>query len=213
MKVTTDSILLGAWADVSGAQRMLDIGTGSGILAMLIAQKSIGTIDAIDVSEQACRLAKKNFQQSKWRERLHVYHLSAQAYYCTDEYDVIISNPPYFTNSLQAPDSHRNLARHMVELSYRELTEAVQRMLKKDGKFYVSIPAISSREFKREANNSGLYVTRQLMVQSTAAKTAYLYLLCLEKMAKETECDTLIIQTKNGTYTHAFREWTKECYV
>ena len=117
MKVGTDGVLLGCWTDVPAAGSVLDIGTGSGLIALMIAQRTNAQIDAIDIASDAYEQACINFAQSPWNERLKAYIASIQEWQHEALYDLIISNPPYFNNSLKNPDKGRELARHTDSLS------------------------------------------------------------------------------------------------
>jgi tRNA1Val (adenine37-N6)-methyltransferase len=112
MKVGVDGVLLGAWADCRNAGYILDAGTGSGLIALMLAQRSNAIIHAIDIDENSCNQAEINFTNSPFHDRLSVEHISFQNYFPPVRYDLIVSNPPYFANSLKSPDKNRNLARH-----------------------------------------------------------------------------------------------------
>src|ERR1051325_1482144 len=103
MKISTDSVLIGAWAEAAKAKTILDIGTGTGVIALMLAQRSSAKIDAIDIDLNSVQQAKENFQQSKWKSRLKVHHTSLQDFYPLNIYDIIVSNPPYFP----CPHSHK----------------------------------------------------------------------------------------------------------
>ena len=118
MKVGTDGVLLGAWTDVSGARDILDIGTGTGLIALMLAQRSEAHIVAVDIDEDAVKQAKENVEKSPWPGRIEVERHDICCFNSDIRYDVIVSNPPYFFNSLKCPDGQRNIARHTVGLNF-----------------------------------------------------------------------------------------------
>lgn len=131
MKVGTDGVLLGAWASVENARRILDIGTGTGLIALMLAQRSDASVVGVDIDEAAVEQARENIERSEWKNRIVVEHkdvrdLSGEKY---SLFDVIVSNPPYFTEAVYCPDKQRNTARHMDSLPFDELLQAVDRLL------------------------------------------------------------------------------------
>lgn len=140
MKVGTDGTLLGAWTDVTKSRTILDIGTGTGLIALMLAQRSLTTqITAIDIDIDSVMQAESNVALSPWCDRVKVFCSSLQDFNGSG-YDTIVSNPPYFVNSLKCPNGHRTLARHTASLSYKDLFDGVTRMLSDDGEFSVIIP-------------------------------------------------------------------------
>src|SRR6266850_1577807 len=131
MKVGTDAVLLGAWAGAAGAKTILDIGTGSGIIALMLAQRtpSYARIDAVEIEQSDFLQASENAQNSPWPEKIIVHHTSIQEYQTDSQYDLIICNPPYFINSLLPPSPFRKQARHAALLPNRDLLTAVKRLL------------------------------------------------------------------------------------
>ena len=123
MKVGTDGVLLGAWASTERCQRILDVGTGTGLIALMLAQRSTASLDAIDIDLDACLQARENIAKSPFANRIQVYQTSLSEYMPDEniKYDLIVSNPPYFIDSLKCPDTKRNLARHTDTLSLPDL--------------------------------------------------------------------------------------------
>lgn len=159
MPVGTDSMLLGALTDPAGAVRILDIGTGCGVLALMMAQKSDAVIDAIDIDGESSLEASENFQHSPWNTRLAAYGISLQLFeFLTDHrYDLIISNPPFFKDSLKSANRKKNLARHDLTMTLRELFKAVDTLLDKKGRFSFIIPAGQWPETSTMAEKCNLY--------------------------------------------------------
>ncbi len=162
MKVGTDGVLLGAWCEVSTARRILDIGTGSGVIALMMAQRSSvdARIDAIEILPNDATQAKENVLASPWPEKVSVIHGDVQNYHPPDRYDVISCNPPYFVKSLLPPDSGRSTVRHSGTLSHDELIAAVCRLLLPDGNFHLILPSRESTPFREEAGQQGLHLQK-----------------------------------------------------
>ncbi|MCX6278948.1 MAG: methyltransferase [Bacteroidetes bacterium] len=137
MRIGSDSMLLGAWSNPGTISRILDIGTGCGVLALMMAQKSTGIIDAIEIDKQSINEAVSNFLNSPWTSRVTPIHDDVAVYsrHTETRYDFIISNPPFFNNSLKSPELRKNLARHDTKLSHEELIKAVDRLLSNTGRF------------------------------------------------------------------------------
>jgi tRNA1Val (adenine37-N6)-methyltransferase len=178
MKVGTDGVLLGAWA--KGGPRILDIGTGTGIIALMMAQRyPEAQVIAIDIDEGAVRQAQQNVSQSPFWGRISVLQQAAQEH--QGEYESIVSNPPFFIDSLQAPDEQRNMARHTATLSYAELMKAAYRLLADNGEFSVVIPFDYRRRMEDEAVFVGFFPSRVCGVKTTERKPAKRYLLAFRK--------------------------------
>lgn len=166
MKVGTDGVLLGAWASVQGAHRILDIGTGTGLVALMLAQRSLpdANIVALEIDEAAAGQAKENVARSPWKDRIEVVKQDFLFYQSPDKFDVIVSNPPYFVDSLSCPDQQRSMARHNDSLTYEKLLKGVADLLKKEGTFTIVIPTDVADRVKTAASEYHLYATRQLNV-------------------------------------------------
>ena len=166
MKVGTDGVLLGAWTSVESAHRILDIGTGTGLVALMLAQRSLpdANIVALEIDEAAVGQARENVIRSPWKERVEVVQADFRKYRSSDKFDVIVSNPPYFVDSLECPDRQRTAARHNNSLSYEDLLEGVSGLLTENGFFTVVIPADVAERVKKIASIKKLYAVRQLNV-------------------------------------------------
>lgn len=214
MKVTTDGVLLGAWANVHGAQNILDIGTGTGLIALMMAQKNKEAIvDAIDIDGDAYRQAKGNFENSAWAYRLNAVHSSLQTYGSGKKYDVIISNPPYFVNDLKTGNTQKDIGKHSTALTYSELLNGINRMLAETGRAFLVIPAFNLKLVEDIAGNEGLFITHQTAVIAVQGKKPYLQLLRLERKICKYETDSIVIQEKAGEFMEQFRLLTKDFYL
>ena len=151
MKVGTDGVLLGAWVDTSNTENILDIGTGTGLIAIMLAQRTqTAQIDAVEIDNHACSQAQANMEASPWNDRLKSIESSIQdfAKLSQTEYDLIVSNPPFFTGGTLSAQNDRNNVRHTVKLPNGELLSSARRLLKKDGRFCVVLPLIEGLRFK-----------------------------------------------------------------
>jgi tRNA1Val (adenine37-N6)-methyltransferase len=167
-KVGTDAVLIGAWAQAAKAKRILDIGTGTGIIALMMAQKSNAEIDAIDIEKSSYEQAEENASHSHWHARIKVHHASLQDFikHTGKKYDIIITNPPYFVDSYKAPDEERKHARHNDTLSFADLVEGVKKLLSDTGKFYIILPTKEAIDFKALAEKKGLFLAKRLRVKT-----------------------------------------------
>ena len=181
MKVGTDGTLLGAWIDVAKSRNILDVGTGTGLIALMLAQRSLtAQITAIDIDMDSVMQAKSNVALSSWCDRIKVLCSSLQDFN-GDGYDTIVSNPPYFVNSLKCPNGYRTLARHTASLSYKALFDGVTRMLSHDGEFSVIIPFDCRDQMNSEAALAGMFLSRSFAVRSVPSKSVRRYLLSYKR--------------------------------
>jgi tRNA1Val (adenine37-N6)-methyltransferase len=214
MKVNTDGVLLGAWAKVGEAKRIADIGTGTGVIALMLAQQCpAALIDAIDIDAGASGQARANFEQSTWNDRLHVNHTALQDFDPGYRFDFIVSNPPYFVNDLKPADARKTVAKHSVDLSYEELLTHVNRLLSDNGTFALVIPYFNKALFLEKAAGFGLFVSSALRVQAREDKAPYLALLQLERRKGEEFEEGLSIQALSGEYTAEYRALTQAFYL
>ena len=218
MKVGTDGVLLGAWVE-SGLQPsatgILDVGTGSGLVALMLAQRfPQAHIDAIDIDEPAVSQAADNFLSSPWSDRLHAYHARVQAWQ-HGPYGLIVSNPPYFRNSLKNPDKGREMARHTDTLSYDELLCHSARLLAEDGTLALILPAETEQEVTETATRYSLFLTHVTRVYSKVPKPAKRVLLAFSRhlSAASPLENTLVLEDAQGVRSAAYQEITKDFYL
>ena len=167
MKVCTDSCLFGAYADVAQAQHILDIGAGSGLLSLMVAQRrSMVSIDAVEIDPEAQQQAKENFAASPWAERLRLHPASLQEFtkYNRQAYDVILSNPPFFLSSLKSANIAKNTAKHTGELLFEDILAFAQTHLLPEGRLYLLLPPAEAAHFTALACAHGLYLAETLEV-------------------------------------------------
>lgn len=217
MKVGTDAVLLGAWADTSFCRNILDIGTGTGIIALMLAQRSQATVEAIDIDKEACVQATENAAASPYTERIKVVHASCADFAASNQqkrYDLIVSNPPYFINSLKCPDNKRTVARHTDTLLLSDLIREAQTLLSPSGRIALVLPYEQLEEVKALASANHLYICRQTDVIPTpgaAPKRLLMELSTTEENIKNR--DTLTIEEARHQYTPEYIALTKEFYL
>jgi tRNA1Val (adenine37-N6)-methyltransferase len=217
MKIGTDAMILGAWVDPKDARHILDIGTGTGVLALMMAQKSKAQIDAVELDENAFLQAKENFENSSWSYRLKAFHTSIQDFHPPKKYDLIISNPPYFGEnfkSIAESEKYRNRkhARSVNSLSFTDLALSVSRLLENQGIFYVILPAGLTKDFIIEGEKQGLYLAEQLEIFSKSGQPPIRVISGFRKTISPVNEDKLVIYEQNGDYTDAYINLTRDYY-
>ena len=214
MKVGTDGVLLGAWAPVTDAKRILDVGTGTGLIALMLAQLSEAQIDAVEIDDLAFEEAKYNFEHSVWSDRLQIFHADFLVFAnkSSESYDLIVSNPPFFINSLRTCDPALAVARHNDALSFDQLIMGARKLLNCTGRFCVIIPFTSCVEFRESARLAGFCLRQQTSVIPKTGKTPKRVLLEFT-VAKGYPIDNEItILDENGLYTDGFKALTTAFY-
>jgi tRNA1Val (adenine37-N6)-methyltransferase len=214
MKLGTDSVLIGAWAKKDKAKKILDIGTGTGVIALMLAQRTKAEIDAIDIEYAAHVQAKENFARSKWKNRLNSFHSALQEFSPNKKYDLIVSNPPYFP----LPKSHReikgNQARFTHLLSFSDLAEHVVRLLSAKGSFYVIFPVHEGAMFTNEAEKRKLYLTNYVWVKTTNRKKFPKRILMeFEMEKKEISDDAMLVMQSENKFTNEYTSLVKDYFL
>lgn len=215
MKVGTDGVLLGAWADVASASRILDIGTGTGLISLMLAQRQPGAqITAIEIDEAATQQAQENFDLSPWTDRLTCRHISLQNFLKEEgaRFDAIVSNPPYFNNSLKNPDKQRSTARHTDTLSYTELMQASS-LLTERGHLSVILPTQAEEEILDAARQAHLHCSRKTDVRPKIEAAPKRVLLEFRKDFTTTNKSELTIEIERHVYTPEFKQMTEAFYL
>lgn len=218
MKVGTDAVLLGAWVKTDNSTNILDIGTGSGVIALMLAQRSLGAkITAIDIDEPAILQAAENINNSPFAEKIIVRHCSLQDLSKTSDrkYDLIVTNPPYFIDSLKSSDINRTKARHTETLTHLELIDGVKQLLDQKGRFSLILPRNEALLFRNSAESRGLYLSRLLKIYTTKHKEAEKrHLMQFEFRETEFSESSLVIEhEQHRHYTEEYKELTREFYI
>ena len=220
MKVGTDGVLLGAWCSPcynNTAARILDIGTGTGLIALMLAQRNAhAVVDAIEIDGAACEQATENFATSPWSERLRAIPGCVKDFRADWQYDLVASNPPWFSNSLKSPLDVRNTARHDESLNAIGLLDCVDRLMTIAGRFSTVLPSVSGRRFIENAAQSGLHCVRHCEVQPNPDKLPTRCLLEFSRTPPASQLipETLIVETATRhDYTLEFRNLTRDFYL
>lgn len=217
MKVGTDAVILGSWAEIKNSQKILDIGTGSGIIALMMAQKnSEAQIKAIDIDANSIREASQNFEQSPWSERLEAECIALQNYGLShkNQFDHIISNPPFFSKSTPAPDKARHNARHTDTLSADDFFNYSKLLLTETGKISLIIPFYSSADWIKIAEKYTLFPSRITNVISYPGKPIERLLIEFSNEKQEVESTDFFIRKGKGlAYSEEYIELTKDFYL
>jgi tRNA1Val (adenine37-N6)-methyltransferase len=214
MKVGTDSILLGAWVDVEEEESILDVGTGTGLLALMMAQRSEALlIDAVEIEDNAFEEAVTNFENSPWGDRLYCYHTSIQefAQEMEEQYDLILANPPYFDPSKII--SSRSIARQTHTLTHMALLKATKALLCKEGKAAFIIPYEIEEFFINLAKSLGLEIQRITRVKDTENSEYKRSLLQFGFEKKSFKIDHFVLKNQDNTYSQQFIELTQSFYL
>ena len=230
-KVGTDGVLLGAWTSLRGDERhILDVGTGTGVIALMLAQRSSPVVQgeskgspviiALDIDAPSAKEAGNNFKASPWAGRMAAYEGDFRGLgsdethplkFLAFPYDLIVSNPPYFVDSLKAPDPRRSNARHADSLSFDELNAAAADNLAPEGRLAVILPFAAATAFTRSASACGLFPSRRMQVSTLAGRSPVRILLEFSRSAAGCEEASLAIQDACG-FTESYRSLTRDFY-
>lgn len=216
MKVGTDGVLLGGWADVASAEKILDIGCGSGLIALMLAQRSTAHVIGIDISENAFVQTQENIARSPWKDRVEAIHVPLQGFardYVGEKFDLIASNPPYFVRSLQPLTHDRLLARHTEELSLGQLLMDAEKLLSTNGRICLVLPSDQLAAVESEAGRIGLGISKLVWVSTKPGKVTKRILVQLERNATSMEESDFIIEETGGGYSPQFKEMLKDFYL
>lgn len=217
MKVSTDACIQGAWTPVpTGAKQVLDIGTGTGLLSLMLVQRYKDIqIDAIELDEYAAAEAKDNVLNAPWSDRINVCHADVNTYEYTYQYDYVICNPPFFNNSLLGPTQTRNQARHTVTLTFESLIRLLKQVLKPDGEASILLPIEAVDYWQSLLHGSGGYVSNILEIRPKAtSKVNRMVLVCrFDDSQKDSKKEQLVIYNEDRTYTEAFAKLLSPFYL
>lgn len=212
-KVGTDSVLLGAWAPLPLEGIILDVGTGCGILALQAAQRTKCEIVGIDIHKPSVTQASFNFQNSPWTTRLKALNIAIQDFKPEYLFDAIISNPPYFSQSLKSPFAHRNTARHDDALSLTDFFLHASRLLKSDGGCFICLPSKGLNRAILEAAAQGFFLYTIVNVSAKEQHRPYLVMLAFFKQPASVKIETLSIRDEQGSFTKAYCTLTRDFYL
>lgn len=218
MKVCTDSCLFGATVEVSKATRILDIGTGTGLLSLMVAQRSEASIDAVEINPEAAAQATENFSTSPWKDRLYLHPVSLQEFakYNQQHYNVILSNPPFFLASLKSGNAAKDSAKHTGDLFFEDILTFAQKHLTPDGRLYILLPPAEANHFANLAPAHQLYLAETIEVYTyiNGQCIRYIQTYTFTKPAETPTISQLYIrEADKTTYTAAFTEQLRDYYL
>ena len=215
MKVGTDAILLGRWVEVKPADVVLDIGTGCGLLPLMLSQKGVTHVDAVDIDKASIEEATVNFEASQWREHLKAYHLDIVDFQTDKKYDLIVSNPPFFNRYSKCDSDRKSRARHNdAGLSYAAICSVVSHLMQPEGRFALVLPVNVMDAFLEEANKAGLYLHKRMTIVPIEGKEPNRVNLELEfGKCSEIQEETFIIRDAAKRFTGQYDDFLKEYYL
>lgn len=219
MKVCTDSCLFGAWvADkfegkIIDAKNILDVGTGTGLLSLMIAQKSFAEIDAVEIDENSFNQAKENFEKSPWNKRLHVFNADIKNWVSSKKYDLIICNPPFFENDLKSLNQNKNLAKHHIALTLNDLIMIIKRNITGNGNFAIMLPFHRIEFFKNIALENNFPLSDELLVKQTPRHSWFRGILFFGNEEVSFNSKGIIIKDDKGNYSEEFNFLLRDYYL
>jgi len=217
MKIGTDAVLLGAWSSLKHKpDSILDIGSGTGILGLMLAQRSNAEIiDAIEIDDKAYEQCAENFENSPWSDRLFCYHASLEEFKneMDDTYDLIVCNPPFYSEDYKTNNSQRDLARFSDAMPFEHLIKSASKLLSKNGKFAVIIPFKEEQHFISLASKKGLLPNYILHVRGNTSSEIKRSLLEFSFRKRNIKTTELIIETQRHHYTQDYINLTKDFYL
>ncbi|MEO5649914.1 MAG: methyltransferase [Ginsengibacter sp.] len=219
MKVCTDSCLFGAWVahkiekKIINPSSVLDIGAGTGLLSLMLAQKSNAIIHAVEIEENSFEQAKENFASSPWHQRMRAFHQDIKEWENKLKYDLIISNPPFYENDLKSNHANKNLAKHHDGLTLKELIQSIKNNMSGNGNFATLLPYHRVAGFADAAMENGFYVQEELLVKQNPKHSFFRGILLFGKKEKSKIHYELTIKNEQGKYTNEFQELLKDYYL
>lgn len=213
MKVGTDGVLLGAWADVSDCRSVLDVGTGSGLIALMVAQRSTAQVVGIELDKEAASQAAENVASSPWSQRISIK--SADFLQSTSEsrFDLIVSNPPFFEQSLLSPNAQRTNARHTQTLNYETLLSKSVELLSANGRICLIVPADKEALLEALAQKVGLFITKKCYVLPTPDALPKRLLIEFSNESRSLICNQLVVEVSRHQYSPDYINLTKDFYL
>lgn len=216
MKVNTDAILLGAWVDVAKAQNALDIGSGNGLISLMIAQRTESCqVTGVEIDEETFKESQLNVDESPWKERMQMHCSSIQAFAKESQaqFDLIVSNPPFFSGGTFSYNQKKNVVRHTVKLAHNHLIQSVNQLLSNDGTFSVILPFIEGLRFEQLAERSQMHLIRKCFVRPKEHKSYNRLLLSFSKTPKELKEERLTMYKSEEEYSEEYKLLTTEFYL
>lgn len=210
MKINTDGVLLGAMANHSAPKNILDIGTGTGVIALMLAQRfPEAVIQAVEIDEKAAETAERNFESSVFNERLKVQHVSIEDFKCDEKFDLIVSNPPFFVNDLKNEEVRKGIARHTHEQFFDDLIKKVSELLSLTGMFWFVLPIKQAEQLIDKGTQFGLFLNFQVSLHSDERKPTFRYIVGLGRNKIDLVKQQFYIYQSERIHTMAYLELLK----
>lgn len=214
MKVNTDGVLLAALVNQDDYMRILDIGTGTGVIALMLAQRFIkAKVHAVEIDATASATAGRNFRNAVFSDRLTISNLAIEQFNTEKRYDLIISNPPYFVNDLRNAEEKKGIARHAGPNFFQKLIEKVDELLTPTGCFWFILPVKQAELLVKEAEQFNLFVSKQIFLHSDQTKPAFRWIIGLSRFKVEAEVEYFYIYEAEKVYTRAYKELLKDFFL
>lgn len=215
MKVGTDGALLGAWTDVRQATQILDIGTGTGVIALMLAQRASEsvTIDAVEIDDQAYADAQENIAASPWHDRIHLHHMAIQKFNPSTKFDLLVTNPPYFQKSYKPPTAQRETARHTEQLTFDEILNTTEKLLTPSGRLNLILPYTEGLQFITLADHKGLHCTRKWIFRTRGNKPVERLLLEFRWIKKNPDEGEILLYSSGEEWSAGYKELMREFYL
>lgn len=205
MKISTDAVLLGALAESEFPKTILDIGTGTGVIALMLAQRfENAEVTGVELDEDAAHQAAENFRESPFAKRLKAVKLRFQDFEEAGQFDLIVSNPPYFSDHLKSKDTKRNQALHTDALSFEALLQKSVKLLQKDGQIWIILPPRQMSDFSELAGSFGLYPKKSMMIRDTPAKPVIREIVAFSFKNNDQEKMELSLKNENGSFSQRY---------
>ena len=215
MKVSTDSCLFGAWVaeKINDEKSILDIGAGTGLLSLMLAQKSHAEIDAVEIEQASYQQMSENILTSPWSERCHPFNQDIRQFNPNKKYDLIISNPPFYENQLKSDKEGINLARHDDGLQLKDLFKEVVNLLDRDGKFFLLLPSYRKEECINTALSFYMHPTAIADVKQTPNHNSFRTMYCFTQNEQTITNESIVIKENNNVYSQSFSAMMKDYYL
>jgi len=214
MKIGTDGVLLGSWSDLENSRNILDIGCGTGLICLMSAQRNPSSlITGIELEVNAFKQATKNCKKSKWSNRISIIHSSLQSFHSSSKFDLIISNPPFFSGSTESEDLERNLARNTHTLPFKYLIEKSKALLDKNGKFIVIVPFACITKFCDLANSNNLFLNKICFIKGNISSPIKRIMMEFSLANSELIKEELTIEVDRHQYTKEYISLCKDFYL
>jgi len=214
MRINTDGVLLGTMAKHPDPQQILDIGTGTGVIALMLAQRfPKAKVHAVEIDEQASITAERNFQNSVFSSRLSVRNTAIEQYTSPEQFDLIVSNPPFFVNDLKNAEKKKEVARHASNTFFEELIEKVAALLSSEGCFWAVLPIKQAQDLVEKAKMKGLFLTHLVKLHSDVTKPEFRRIVCLAREKSDLVEEDFMIYESEKKYTKAYELLLKDFFL